>query len=309
MLHFNRRAIASAISAAFRPKAPARAARRKPLFEALEPRVMLSAEIPVVPPPAWQGEQVLSAPLEFGNDTGSLALQLQAPRVLRLQDGWGNIDTTGDSSNTPLTLDFSAVQAALQFDILADGRVRVTDGTNHALASNVVELVGGAGDDHFVFQALAGVAMVIQTGGQGADQLDFSAVLDDLSYVTHTDGSVTVSAAGGAGSVSIDRALATVPGQGRNTFVEEKAPWIAGTLHAGVFSAQAAQLSLAAFVATQPTPRQIVIVDSGIQNYQSLLRDLPALPAAPASVSPATLGQPSVIAGSDKALQDRKSVV
>jgi len=78
----------------------ARATRRKPVFEPLEPRVLLSGELPVVPPQPGEEPAVLSAPLEFGNQAeqlliASLSQQFQAselPVVQRFADGWGQVD-------------------------------------------------------------------------------------------------------------------------------------------------------------------------------------------------------------------------
>src|SRR5688572_4812308 len=256
MQRFSKRAIVEAIGAAFRApfsRQRERPARRKPLFEALEPRILLSAEVPVIPPAPEQTATVLSAPLEFGNDLGSAQVQQQGPQVVRFQDGWASADLRGAADGADLILDFSAVTTNLQFAILADGSVTVSDGTSQATAANVVKLIGGAGDDTFRFEKLPVEALAIETGGRGTDRLDFSALHDDLTYVTHTDGTVTILA--GASEINVDRAVATIGSQGRNTFVEEKAPVIAGTLHGGAFSATAASLSVAAYVATQPAPR------------------------------------------------------
>ena len=278
MRRFSKKAIVDAIGAAFRspfPRSPARPQRRKPLFEALEPRIMLSSEVPVIPPPPLQGEVVLSAPLEFGNDTGSIQVQQQGPQRVQFQDDWGSVDLEDAPGGAGLILDFSEVSADLQFEIFADGSASVSDGVNQVNAAHVIELIGGAGDDSFRFEALPDEPLAIETGGRGTDRLDFSALTEDLTYVTHTDGTVTVRA--GASEVTVDRAVAMIGGQGQNVFVEEKAPVIAGTLSAGAFSEQAAQLSIAAYVATQPAPKQIVIVDSAVEDYRSLLGSLPAL--------------------------------
>src|SRR6185369_11880359 len=292
MKRFSKRALADAIGAAFRAPfftraaQPARPARRKPLFEQLEPRILLSAELPVIPPPPAQQDPVLAAPLVIGNSPEStqlLAASLmgaaapQGPQLVQFQDGFASAQLH-DETGAGLVLDFSAVKGNLEFVVAADGSVTVSDGTSTVSATGAVTLVGGAGDDTFRVEKIPDAPLAIETGGRGKDTLDFSSVHEDLTYTTHADGSVTVSA--GGGSLNVDCAVATIGGQGRNIFVEEKAPSIAGTLNGGTFSSAASHLSLAAYVATQPAPRQVVIVDSAVQDYQSLLKSLTADTAA-----------------------------
>jgi len=205
MRRFSKRAIVDAIGAAFRapfssrPAQVARPARRKPLFEQLEPRILLSAEVPIVPPPAQQ-EPVLSAPLVIGTSPESaqlLAASLHGaaaphgPRVVQFHDDFASTQLQ-DEAGDGLVLDFSAVTRGLQFAVAADGSVSVSDGANQVTAAGAVKLVGGGGDDTFRFEKIPDAPLAIETGGRGKDTLDFSAVRDDLTYTTHTDGTLTV---------------------------------------------------------------------------------------------------------------------
>jgi len=301
--------LAGAIGAAFRaqfPNRPARPLRRRPIIEPLEPRILLSAELPVIPPAPLSDDTALIAPLEFGVSpegaelvgqmiTG-LARQgvaLPVPEVARFTDDWGDVDLFGTA---PRVLDFSAVTRNLQFLIHGDGSVRVSDGENAAHASDVLGLVGGAGDDHFRFDALPAAPLAIDAGAGGEDTLDFSAILDDLTFTTHTDGSLTVSAADGS-EVRVAGPVSAIGGQGRNLFVEEKAPVIVGTLNAGVFAEDAAQYSLAAYAALKPVPQQIVIVDPSVENWRALLSAL-------VQSTPALATSPAVIPTADEPLPD-----
>ncbi|MEI6723078.1 MAG: LEPR-XLL domain-containing protein, partial [Betaproteobacteria bacterium] len=161
------RAISEAFRAPFAPKA-ARPVRRAPLFEPLEPRVLLSVELPVIPPQPNLQDPVLSAPLELAASlTGAQAppllqgfdrtasplpdLAAQAAEVFTFGDDWGALDLRGDQDGAELVLDFSSVTKDLQFTVRADGTVDITDGENTVSAANVERLVGGAGNDTYVF--------------------------------------------------------------------------------------------------------------------------------------------------------------
>ena len=317
MPRFNKRTLVGAIADALRSPfqaGAAQAARQKPLVEALEPRILLSAELPVVPPVHQQDETALVAPLDFGRQAPGLQMaadfanQFEArwtgpapiaaePRVLKPGVAWGKLDLTAaaglDATATqPVLLDFSGVQQNLRFEFHADGLVSVSDGAGSTLlARQVVKVIGGAGDDHFGFvggglpaPATPAGALALQSGG-GHDTLDFSALPGNLSYTTHADGSLGV----GNGVVQIHASgpMALLQSQGTSRFVEAQAPFVAGTFTGGVFSAEAASLSLAVFAATQPAPREIVVVDPSLANYQGLLADLFAggavsTPGAPA---------------------------
>ena len=114
------KAVVSAIGAAFRApftSHPVRPPRRAPLFEALEPRVLLSAELPVVPPQPDLKDAVLAAPFEFAAQAGDAPAQFllqgfsgvvaplpelpaQSAQVIAFADGWGKTDlkTSADSA-------------------------------------------------------------------------------------------------------------------------------------------------------------------------------------------------------------------
>ena len=308
------KAVVKAIGAAFRApfaSRPARPVRRAPLFEPLEPRVLLSAELPVIPPQPDMPDTVLAAPFEFGDQGGDNApaqillqgfdgaaaplpdLPAQTPEAIKFSDDWGQSDLTESADGTTEILDFSAVTKDLQFTVHADGSVDVTDGENTAAAANVAKLVGGSGNDTFKFENLPAKGLVIETDGSGKDVLDLSALQQDLSFVTHIDGSLSVSDADH--SIRVDGAIAALPGTGSNTFVEEKAPVIAGTVTAGVFSGATAKLSLAAYAATHAAPSQIVVIDPSVANYESLLKNLRATPVARSHHRFATRALPSQV--------------
>ncbi|HEY5637291.1 MAG TPA: LEPR-XLL domain-containing protein, partial [Burkholderiales bacterium] len=119
--------LTGAIGAAFRaqfPNRPARPLRRRPVIEPLEPRILLSAEVPVIPPAPLVEETALIAPLEFGVSPEGAELvgqmitglapqgaALPAPEVARFADDWGEVNLAGTA---PRVLDFSAVTRDLR---------------------------------------------------------------------------------------------------------------------------------------------------------------------------------------------------
>ena len=233
-----------------------RPVRQKVQLEALEPRLLLSAELPVVPPPPQENDsQVLAAPLEFGAaESQQLGGPIEwdtAPRVERFDDDWGErvVESAGNAQS--LTLDFSNVTRDLTFTVLGDSSVTVTDGTNTATAGGVAKIISGAGNDRFVFQGMPGPALVLDTS-RGADALDFSALSQDLTLTTHADGSMTVT--DGVGEVTTMGAATAVGGQGVNTWVVEKPPVVAGMLNGGVFTQSAAEVTAAAYAQAHAAP-------------------------------------------------------
>ena len=182
---------------------PKRSALARVIFEALESRVLLNAELGVPPPPdanlapeleeAVVGDGGVSlfavivppapgtgADDEFENSPGSHTLDgLEGDDRYRFEDGWGD-DTVNDTGNAgDDTLDFSGVTANLRFEI-RDGSVTVleldestadpTDWLNRVDATGVEHLVGGDGDDTFVLIGDAVLSGSIR-GGDGDDTL------------------------------------------------------------------------------------------------------------------------------------------
>ena len=85
---------------------------------------------------------------------------------------WGQDTVDGDAGDN--TLDFSAVDSALTFTLKTAGTVEVTDGVNSLTAQNIQNLIGGTGDDRFVFEDTATLNGSI-AGGDGQDTVDYSA--------------------------------------------------------------------------------------------------------------------------------------
>ena len=254
------------------------------LIEPLEPRVLLSAEVPVIPPdPQWQVPQVLAAPLAFGDALAGAALAARSgtapaagPEVVRLDAalaGEGRLSPASGARG--LLLDASDSTGDLRLTLGADGGLTVSDGARTRTLEGVVAVLGGQGRDLYRFEALPAQTLDLQTGGRGQPQLDFSALDRDLAFVTRTDGSVAVRAedapTGAGPAVVVDRAVAVSGPLGRSRFVEDKAPAILGLLGEGGLSTEAARLSLAAWVATQPAPQQLVIVDAAVADVTALL--------------------------------------
>ena len=210
-------------------------------------------------------------------------LPAQTPEAIKCSDNWGQAAFAGEANDAALILDFTKVTKNLQFKIHPDRSIDVTDGENTASAARVAKVIGGAGDDTFSFERLPDNGLVIETNGSGDDVLDLSKVQDDLTYVTHVDGSLSVSDSDR--TLTVNGAISALSGAGRNTFVEEKAPVIAGTINGGVFSAGAANFSLAAYAATHAAPSQIVIIDPSVANFESLLKGLVGAPVGAAGTA------------------------
>ena len=104
-------------------------------------------------------------------------------------DGWGSDQIFEDEDAGEDTITFNgndivgidAVLTAIQFHLYDDG-LFVTDSTNDTTyAGTAIEnLVGGLGDDRFLFHDSGAVAGVVD-GGAGTDTLDFS----DRAAVSH----------------------------------------------------------------------------------------------------------------------------
>jgi len=128
----------------------------------------------------------------------------------QLSGSWGSdiIEDYGEGGID--VLDLSAVAAALTVTFHADGTVSVTDGTNTLDNADVIEgVIGGSGNNTFVFEDGADFAGFIDGGAGGANVLDYSA------YTT----AVTVDLAGGTatGTTGIDHIHTIVGGSGDDT--------------------------------------------------------------------------------------------
>lgn len=111
-------------------------------------------------------------------------------------DGWGR-DTIHNPAGGRDTLDFSGVAADIVFTIHIDGGVSVTDGEN--VLNPVVDIdviIGGPGDNRFVFEDGAVFAGEINAGANGTNTLDYSAWTTPVT-VNLAEGTAT-----GIGSIS-----------------------------------------------------------------------------------------------------------
>jgi len=256
-----------------------RPTRRKLQFEALEPRLLLSTEIPVVPPSAGAAASTLSAPFSLtevaASQVAGTLVQWSVPEpeqdtVMRLGNDWAQ-NLANPGAGVAVVLDFSAATRDLRFAVHGDGSVDVSDGTHSQSIARVTKLIGSKGNDSFAFDGLPG-GLVIETGGQGQDVVDFSGLTQDLEITTFVDGRVTIS--DGGREVAVSGKATILGGQGENTYVTHQEPVIAGSMTGGVFSGDKAGLSLAAYAASHLTPRQIVFIDPSVENYQTLLGNL-----------------------------------
>ncbi|MFO7964214.1 MAG: LEPR-XLL domain-containing protein [Desulfobacterales bacterium] len=95
-------------------------------------------------------------------------------------DGWGS-DVITDSSGSDV-LDFSAVEANLTYTIHVGGAVSVTDGVNTLdNAAGMERIVGGKGDNTFVFEDGAVFVGTIDGGTGGINTLDYSAYTSGIT--------------------------------------------------------------------------------------------------------------------------------
>ncbi len=92
----------------------------------------------------------------------------------KFSTGWWN-STVTDSGGTD-ALDFSAVSSSLTFTIGTGGTVSVSDGSGHTLSSisGTEQLIGGSGNNTFVFNNSATFAGTIKGSSGGLNTLDFS---------------------------------------------------------------------------------------------------------------------------------------
>ncbi|MFM9971581.1 MAG: DUF4347 domain-containing protein, partial [Burkholderiales bacterium] len=275
-----KKTIAEAVRTMFsRTTTRRRPERQKMQLEPLEPRVLLSAEIPVIPPSSTDDGGAFSAPFEIN---GAAAQQLLAPtiqwdaaaldaaasqRIVKIEDAWGKRDLAAPERGS-ITLDFSAVTQNLKITLREDGVIEATDGDNILTAEGVSKIVAGSGADEIAFKTLPSASLHIEADAR--DTLDFSAIAESLTFTKRVDGTLAIS--GGESQIETNGTAQIVEGAGSNTHLEERSPVIAGTLTGGVFSAEAAKLTLAQFNTQNAAPRQIVFIDPSVENYQSLLR-------------------------------------
>ncbi len=119
--------------------------------------------------------------------------------TFKFSNAWGT-DSITDSSGTN-TLDFSAVTSSLTFTIGTSGVVSVSDGAGNSISNvaGIEGLIGGSGNNTFVFNNGAVLAGTINGGVGGTNTLDYSAYTTAVQ-VDFTTGTAT----GTAGFSDID---------------------------------------------------------------------------------------------------------
>lgn len=149
--------------------------------------------------------------------------------VFSVTEDWGN-DTIIDPSSTDSDmLNLSQISNDLTFQLRSDKTTSVTDGTNTingstSGAANIEQLIGGSGDDTFVFNDGWGSYAVISGGQLDTDILDFSQVTKDLTFTFHEDGTVSVVDAFGNSLISAVDIDKIIGGSGNNRYLfEDKA--------------------------------------------------------------------------------------
>jgi len=107
------------------------------------------------------------------------------------QDDWGSDSVVEAVAGGNDTLNFSTVTTDLQFTIHANGTVSVTDGSNTLTnVANIENLVGGSGNNSFVFENGASITGTINGGENGTNTLDYSAYTTGVT-VNLADGNAT----------------------------------------------------------------------------------------------------------------------
>ncbi|OQX63579.1 MAG: hypothetical protein B5M56_02295 [Desulfococcus sp. 4484_241] len=115
---------------------------------------------------------------------------VNADHTFTFNDNWGNDAITAVGTGRD-TLDFSGVKADLQFIIAADGSISVTDGTNVLQPiTGIDSIIGGTGDNCFIFEDGASFAGDINAGEGGSNTLDYSAYTTAVG-VNLADGTAT----------------------------------------------------------------------------------------------------------------------
>jgi len=126
--------------------------------------------------------------LDFSAAADNLDFTFTSLSALSVQDGSAAAPVTVSDINAIKggsgsdTLDFSALSADLTFTLKADGSITVSDGTSTLSAEKVNNLIGGSGNDRFVFEQDAVFAGTLD-GGAGSNHLDYSACTDLNVYV------------------------------------------------------------------------------------------------------------------------------
>ena len=132
------------------------------------------------------------------------------------KSGWG-LDTIVDYGETGTNvLDFSAITGNLTFTLNADSTVSVTDGTNSITSADVIgKIIGGSGNNTFVFADGADFAGIIDGGAGGTNTLDYSAYTSDVT--------VNLAAGTATGATSVSNIRNIIGGSGDDTLTGDTA--------------------------------------------------------------------------------------
>ncbi|MBL4827165.1 MAG: DUF4347 domain-containing protein [Spongiibacteraceae bacterium] len=126
------------------------------------------------------------------------------------QDDWGNDTVIEAAANGIDTLNFSTVTTDLQFTIHANGNISVTDGSNTLTnVANIENLIGGSGNNTYVFENGASITGAIDGGENGTNTLDYSAYSSTVT-VNLADGTAT-------GTAGVSNIINLVGGSGNDS--------------------------------------------------------------------------------------------
>ena len=189
-----------------RPKRTRPPFARTRLFETLEKRFLLTAELAVIPPtdPAVQAAVTAPVQADAGFDLAATAeTKLQQPIfdaqaiVAAPESGQAAAETTPSAPQIDATLfhsgrldvlDLSQLTDSLTVTLAAGGGATVDDGAQENQAYDITAVDGGTGDDTYRFSNNWGERVILESAVGGTDTLDFSGVTTDLTVIVHVDG-------------------------------------------------------------------------------------------------------------------------
>jgi len=139
-----------------------------------------------------------------GNPSSNAFTGNSGSDTFKFDDNWGSDTVSENASSGSDTLDFSAVTSALTVTFYATGTIKVTDstGSDELIANaNIEEIIGGTGNNTYVFANGATFAGKINGGSGGTNTLDYTAYVTGVT-VNLATGSATGINAGATGSIS-----------------------------------------------------------------------------------------------------------
>jgi len=158
-------------------------------------------------------------------------------------------------------LDFSALASNLTVTFNDDGSLVLgAGGSSVAYTGSVATLLGGLGNDTFVFKNGAAFAGALD-GGAGTNTVDFSAFSADLRVTFHADGTLSVADADGL-LTQADGMAAFIGGAGNDTFAFAENATYAGSINGGTgANALDYSLSKASLTVTFKVDGSLTLVD------------------------------------------------